>query len=123
MWRWKKGIATTVSFLGEAIEVEDGVAAKLHLRLKASNLLLSKILTGKASPYTVVLRGNVNLLAFPRRPLQSLRVLGFLKIPPELLLGPLPSKGRKYAMWALGSFLGLGGLSLLIYTLVQLSDG
>ena len=119
----EKEIATTLSFHGDAIEIENGVGPDPDLHLKSSYLLLSKILTGKASPYTEVLRGNIKLLAFPSRPIQSLKVLGFLKIPPELLLEPLPSKGKTYAIWAVGSLLGVGGLSLLIYYLSQLFGG
>ena len=46
-----------------------------------------------------------------------------LETPPELLLEPLPSKGKTYAIWAMGSLLGVGGLSLLIYYLSQLFGG
>jgi hypothetical protein len=119
----EKGIATTVSFHGDAIEIENGVGANPDLHLKASYLLLTKILSGKANPYAEVIRGNIKVLALPRRPIQSLKVLGFLKIPPELLLEPLPSKGKTYAVWAVGSLLGVGGLSLLIYYLFQLFGG
>ena len=116
----EKGIATTVSFLGDRILIENGVCRNPDLYLKSSYLLLSKVLSGKASPYAEVLRGNIKLLTVPKRPIQSLKVLGFLKIPPELLLEPLPSKRKAYVIWAAGSILGLGGMSLLIYYLFQL---
>ncbi|MEW6440799.1 MAG: hypothetical protein AB1640_07650 [bacterium] len=119
----ERGIATTVSFLGNAIEIGNGISPSPDLHLKGSYLLLSKILAGKANPYLEVVRGNIKLLAFPRRPLQSVRVLGFLKIPSELLLEPLPSRGKTYALWAVGSLFGAGAIGLLIYVLFQMSGG
>ncbi len=116
----EKGIATTLSFRGDTIEIENGIGRNPDLHLQSSYLLLSRILTGKASPYLEMVRGNIKLRAFPRRPIQSLKVLGFLKIPPELLLEPLPSKKRTYLAWTVGLLLGLGGLSLLLYGLSQI---
>jgi hypothetical protein len=119
----EKGIATTVSFEGDRILIENGVGTNPDLHLKASYLLLTQVLTGKASPYAEVLRGNIKLKAFPKRPIQSLKTLGFLKVPPELLLEPLPSKGKTYFIWAVGSLLGVGGLGLLLYYLFQIFGG
>jgi hypothetical protein len=119
----EKGIATTVSFQGERILIENGVGTKPDLHLKASYLLLTQVLTGRASPYAEVLRGNIKLLALPRRPIQSMRTLGFLKVPPELLLEPLPSRGRRYVLWATASLAGAGGLALAVYGIYQLFGG
>ena len=119
----EKGIATTLSFHGQQILVENGVGEHLDLYLQSSYLLLSRILSGKANPFLEVMRGNIKLRAFPRKPIQSLKVLSFLKIPPELLLEPVPSKGKAYLLWAAGSIVGLGGLSLLVYYLFQLFGG
>ncbi len=119
----EKGIATTLSFQGDKLLIENGVGENPDLYLQSSYLLLSKILSGKANPFVEVMRGNIKLRAFPRRPIQSLKVLGFLKIPPELLLEPVPSKKRTYAIWAVGTLLGAGGLSLLVYYVFQLFAG
>jgi len=119
----EKGIAVTLGFHGDRIVVENGVAPNPDLHLESSYLLLSKILSGKASPYVELLRGNIKLRTVPRRPFQSLRMLRFLEIPRELLLEkPLP-KRNAYLIWILGSALGLGGLALLIYALFQLLGG
>jgi hypothetical protein len=119
----EKGIATTLSFRGDEILIENGAGQDLDLYLQSSYLLLSRILSGKANPFVEVMRGNIKLRAFPRKPIQSLKVLRFLKIPPELLIEPLPSKRKAYLIWAAGSILGLGGLSLLVYYLFQLFGG
>ena len=119
----EKGIATTLSFQGDEIEIENGVGEDPDLYLQSSYLLLSKILSGKANPFVEVMRGNIKLRAFPRKPIQSLKVLRFLKIPAELLIEPVPSKGKAYLLWAAGSIVGLGGLSLLVYYLLQLMSG
>ncbi|MGW8320047.1 MAG: hypothetical protein ACWGSD_00700 [Thermodesulfobacteriota bacterium] len=119
----EKGIATTVSFQGEEILIENGSGEHLDLHLQSSYLLLANILSGKANPFVEVMKGNIKLRAFPRKPIQSLKVLSFLKIPPELLIEPPPSKGMTYLLWAAGSIVGLGGLSLLVYYLFQLFGG
>ena len=119
----EKGIATTVSFQGEKILIENGAGESLDLHLQSSYLLLSKILSGKANPFVELMRGNIKLRALPKRPVQSLKILRFLKIPPELLIEPVPSKGRAYLLWAAGSVAALGGLGLLVYYLLQLFGG
>ena len=82
----ERGISVTTTFLGERIILENGVAEGLDLYLKSSYLLLTKVLSGKANPLWELLKGNIKLGAWPRRPIQALRVLRFLKIPKELLL-------------------------------------
>ncbi len=119
----EKGIATTVSFEGDRILIENGVGNRPDLHLQASYLLLTQVLTGKANPYAEVLRGNMKLKAFPKRPIQSLKTLGFLKVPEELLLEPRSSKAKTYVIWAVGSVLGVGSLGLLVYYLFQLFGG
>jgi hypothetical protein len=119
----EKGIATTVSFQGEEILIENGAGEKLDLYLQSSYLLFANILSGKANPFVEVMKGNIKLRTIPRKPIQSLKVLSFLKIPPELLIEPVPSKGRAYLLWAAGSIVGLGGLSLLVYYLFLLFGG
>jgi hypothetical protein len=82
----ERGIAVTTTFLGERIILENGVSPDPDLYLKSSYLLLTKVLSGKANPLWELFKGNIKLGAWPRRPIQSLRVLRFLKIPTELLL-------------------------------------
>ena len=119
----EKGIAITLNFQGDKILIENGVSDSPDLHLESSYLLLSKVLSGKANPYAEILRGNIKLKAFPKKPIQSLKVLRFLKIPTELLLEPLPSRRKIYLVWTIGAILGLGGLSLLVYYLLQLFSG
>jgi hypothetical protein len=119
----EKGIATTVSFRGEEIQIENGVGEHLDLHLESSYLLLANILSGKANPFVEVMKGNIKLRALPRKPIQSLKVLSFLKIPAELLIEPAPSRGKAYLIYAACSIAGLGGLGLLVYSLFQLFGG
>ena len=82
----EKGIAVTTTFMGERIILENGVSQDPDLYLKSSYLLLTKVLSGKANPVWELVKGNVKLGSWPKRPIQALRVLQFLKIPKELLL-------------------------------------
>ncbi len=82
----EKGIAVTTTFLGERIILENGVSPDPDLHLKSSYLLLTKVLSGKVNPLWELVKGNIKLGAWPKRPIQALRVLRFLKIPTELLL-------------------------------------
>lgn len=119
----EKGIGVTLDFQGDRIVIENGVREEPDLHLRSSYLLLSRVLSGKANPYLEVLRGNVRLLAFPKRPVQSLKVLRFLKIPEELLLEAKSSRRRAYLVWAFGSVLGIAGLALLVHSFLQLLGG
>jgi uncharacterized membrane protein len=83
-----KGIAITLSFQGDKVMAENGIVENPDLHIKAPYLLLSQVLCGKASPFIEFLRGRIKLKAFPRRPIQSLKVLHLLKIPPELRVEP-----------------------------------
>jgi hypothetical protein len=116
----EKGIATTVSFQGEEVQIENGSGENLDLYLQSSYLLLANVLSGKANPFVEVMKGNIKLRAVPRKPVQSLKILSFLKIPPELLVESAPSKTKAYLLYAAGSILGVGGLGLLAYYLFQL---
>ena len=119
----EKGIGTTLSFLGDRILIENGVGERPDLHVSSSYLLLSQLLVGKANPFVEVMRGNLKLQAVPKRPVQSLKVLRFLKIPPELLIEPPRSRWKANLGWAVGSIVALGGLATLIYSLVQLFGG
>lgn len=81
----EKGIAVTICLTGSQIIVGNGVAEKPDLYLKSSYLLLANVLSGKANPLWELLKGNISLGSWPRKPFQSFRVLQFLKIPKELL--------------------------------------
>ena len=119
----ERGIGITIDFQGEKILIENGIQGRPDLYLKSSYLLLSKVLSGRANPYLELLRGNIKLLALARRPMQSFKVLQFLKIPPELLLEPVKSRRNRYILWALATVLGAIGLALLIYQLFRLPGG
>jgi hypothetical protein len=119
----EKGIGTTLSFTGDKVVIENGVGGHPDLHLSSSYLLLSQVLVGKANPFVEVMRGNIRLRAFPRRPIQSLKVLRFLKIPPQLLIEPPRSRHKAYLIWGAGSIVALGGLATLICYLVQLFGG
>jgi hypothetical protein len=112
-----------VSFRGEEIRIENGAGEHLDLYLQSSHLLLANVLSGKANPFVEVMKGNIKLRAFPRKPIQSLKVLSFLKIPPDLLIESAPSGTKTYMLRAAGSVAGLSGLSLLVYYLFQLLGG
>jgi hypothetical protein len=116
----EKGVATTVSFLGDRILIENGVCRNPDLHVRGSYLVLTKILTGKASPYRELLRGNLKLVGIPMRPVECLKALAFLKVPAELLIEPQPSRRREYLLWAAGSVLGAGAVGALVYGLVRL---
>jgi putative sterol carrier protein len=80
-----KGIATSIYFRGERIEIANGVSDHPDLYLKSSYLLLAAVLSGKANPYMELIRGKIKLKAWPKRPYQSYKILRFLKVPSELL--------------------------------------
>ena len=91
----EKEVAVTLLFEGDRILVENGVAGDLDLHLKSSTTLLTEMLIGKTRPISGLLSGGVKLQAIPKRPIQSMRILRFLKMPPELLIQPLPSKTNR----------------------------
>ncbi len=80
------GIASSIIFQGNQILIQNDVSSKPDLHLKGSYLLMSKVIVGQANPFIELLRKNIKLAAFPRRPIQSYRVLRFLKIPRKLLV-------------------------------------
>jgi len=80
-----KGIATSIYFRGERIEIANGASDHPDLYLKSSYLLFANVLSGKANPYLELLRGKIKLKAWPKRPFQSYKILRFLKVPSELL--------------------------------------
>ncbi len=82
----EKGIAVTVNFSGEAILLENGVAPRPDLHIKSSYLNLAKILSGSTSPLKEILQGNIKICRIPRRPIQAIKILRFLKVPKELLV-------------------------------------
>ncbi len=116
----EKGVATTVSFLGDRILVENGVCRNPDLHIRGSYLVLAKILSGQASPFGEIARGNIKLARIPVRPVECLKTLAFLKVPRELLLEPAPSRPRSYAVWGAAAILGAGAVGALLYALARL---
>ena len=94
-----KGITTTVDFKGETIEVSNDAVPSPDLYLKSSYLLFANVLSGKANPVWETLRGKIKLKQLPKKPFQALRVLRFLKIPPELILETGEKRKRPYGKW------------------------
>jgi putative sterol carrier protein len=83
----EKGISTTVKFDGDRISIRNGVAQNAHLHLKSSYMTLADVLTGKINPFKGVISGKIKIVKMPvSKPLQSLKVLSFLKIPEELII-------------------------------------
>ncbi len=114
----EKGISTTITFQGEKVRIENGIGDKPDLYLKSSYLLLSKVLAGKADPFLQILRGNLKLMIFPRKPFMSIKILRFIKIPAELLLEPRPSPWKRYYVRAGMAILLLGSLLLLVFLII-----
>ena len=89
-----KGIAVTINFQGQVIRISNGVGSHPDLYLKSSYLLLANVLSGKANPLLELLKGNIKLRAFPKKPFQSIKILQFLKIPPSYSKTPYRHAGN-----------------------------
>jgi len=63
-------------------------------------------------------KGSLKLGAVPRRPIQSFKILRFLKVPTELLLDQPPPSRKKKIIW--GSVAGVALLALMISLLLAL---
>ncbi len=82
-----KGIASTIRFNKDTIFIKNGVAEDTDMHMKGSYLTLADILTGKANPVKEILQKNVEILKHPMmKPIQTFRLLSFLKIPKELII-------------------------------------
>jgi len=114
----EKGVAITTRFEGKRIQVENGVCSNPDLFLKSSYITLSEVLSGKASPLRELFKGSLKLGAVPRRPIQSFKILRFLKVPTELLLDQPPPSRKKRIIW--GSVAGVALLALMISLLLAL---
>lgn len=79
----ENNIATSIIFSGSEIQIQNGVTEKPDLYLKGSYLTLSKILSGSSGPLMELIKGNIKLKAWPKRPIQSIKILIFLKCPPD----------------------------------------
>lgn len=119
----EKGVATTVSFLGDRILVENGVCRNPDLHIRGSYLVLAKILSGQANPFREIARGSLKLARIPVRPVECLKTLAFLKVPRELLLEPAPSPLRSYWVRGGAAILGAGAVGALVYALASLLGG
>jgi putative sterol carrier protein len=81
------GISVTISFAGNRILVENGIALRPDMYMHASYLLMTDILCGKVNPVSEFFKGKIKLKAIPRRPIQALKVLGILKLDPNAEYG------------------------------------
>jgi hypothetical protein len=74
---------------------------------------MSRVIAGQTNPFKELLRKNIKMAAFPKRPLQSFRVLRFLRIPPELTKENTASENKAFR--TVGWSLGLVALAVMIY--------
>ena len=81
----ERGIAITISFEGERIRIQNGVSNGADLHLTGPFFLFANVLSGKSNPFMEVVKGNIRVKSFLRRPIQSLKIFRFLKIPSETL--------------------------------------
>ncbi|MBW2624280.1 MAG: hypothetical protein JRD68_15335 [Deltaproteobacteria bacterium] len=79
----EKGIASTLSFMGEKIVIQNGIGLKPTLHLQGPYLAFTKFLSGQASPYLELLKRNIKLKKWPTHPIRCIKILNFLKIPAE----------------------------------------
>jgi hypothetical protein len=77
----EKGIASTLSFMGPKIFIKNGIGPNPDLHLNGPYLTFAKILSGQANPFTELLKRNIKLKSWPKRPIQCLKIMNFLKIP------------------------------------------
>ncbi len=77
------GISISVSFEGDRILVENGVVERPDLYMQGPYMVMTDIICGKVSPVMEILKFNVKLKAFPRKPIQGFKILSILKIDPE----------------------------------------
>jgi len=79
----ENSIAVTVFFEGDRIRIENGIGSRPDLHLISSYALFANVLSGKANPLIEIIRGNIKLGSFLKRPIQALKMLRFFKIPSE----------------------------------------
>ena len=77
----EKGIASTFSFMGEKILIQNGFGSRPDLYLQGPFLTFSKILSGQANPFLELLKRNIKLKKWPAHPIRCIKILNFLKIP------------------------------------------
>jgi putative sterol carrier protein len=92
----ERGIASTIRFEGETIRFENGIAEGSDFWLKSSYHTLAKVLSGQVNPMGAILKGQIKIMRMSRHPVQAVRTLRFLKIPPALLItATIASKKKK----------------------------
>lgn len=111
----ERGIASTIRFEGETIRLENGIAAGADLQLKGSYHTLAKVLCGQVNPLGTILKGRIKVMGMPRHPIQALKTLRFLTIPPELLITPTTTTKKKKIGWKLSMFAVLTSLLLALF--------
>lgn len=84
----EKGISTTIKFARGSILIQNGVTDDTNLHLKSSWSTLADVLSGKLNPFKGVFTGSIKMLKLPAgKPFSAMRLLSFLKIPEELIVG------------------------------------
>ncbi len=77
----ERGIASTFSFMGEKILIQNGSGPRPDLYLQGPFLIFSRILSGQANPFWELLKKNIKLKKWPTHPIRCIKILNFLKIP------------------------------------------
>jgi hypothetical protein len=77
------GVSVTISFSGNRILVENGIAYRPDMHIQGPYMLMTDILCGKVNPVMQMLMGKIKMKAIPRKPFQALKVLSILKLDPN----------------------------------------
>jgi putative sterol carrier protein len=109
------GIASTINFQKHTISIENGVADDADLYMKGSYRTLAKILSGQENPLGAIFKRHIKIMKFPKRPVQSIKTLQFLKIPPSLLNETQKTSGKKFIIWAAVVSIICGGMLYAYY--------
>jgi hypothetical protein len=79
----EQGIAITISFEGERIRIMNGIGHGRTLQLAGRFSVFANVLSGKSNPLVEVFKGHIKIKSFLKRPIQSLKIFRFLKVPSE----------------------------------------
>ena len=79
----EQGIAITLSFEGERIRIQNGVGRGGALHLTGPFSVLANVLSRKSNPFMEVVKGHLKVKSFLKRPVQSLKIFRFLRLPSE----------------------------------------
>jgi putative sterol carrier protein len=104
------GIASTINFQKQTISIENGVADDTDLYMQGSYRTLAKVLSGQENPLGALFKRQLKIKMFPKKPVQTIKTLRFLKIPPSLLYPSQKTPGKKYIIWVAVAATICGGL-------------